>query len=134
MLITGNEYAIRIKEARNSLDMTQKSFATPLNLKWDNIKDLETGRKNLTPELARKIEEIYSINLRWLITGQGSMFLLSEENANAEEELLKTLNADPLKLSSAKLLSELDDDKTRKVYEYLRDQKQLEDLQREKGA
>jgi transcriptional regulator with XRE-family HTH domain len=44
------------------------------------------------------------------------------------------IKSDPIKLASAMLLSEMDDDKARKVYDYLRDQKLIRDYQKEKGA
>jgi hypothetical protein len=48
--------------------------------------------------------------------------------------LLRALKNDPLKMSSAIMLSQMDEDKTRKVYEYLADQKRLEDTMKDKGV
>ena len=67
----------RLKTARKTLGLTQAEFGEPLDFKWFKIKDLEAGKLNLKPEIAQNIENEYSINLRWLLTGEGEMFLHS---------------------------------------------------------
>lgn len=61
--------------------MTQTAFAEPLGFKYFKIKDMEADKLKVTPEIAEAIEEKYSINLRWLLTGKGQMFeVLTFEN------------------------------------------------------
>lgn len=73
----------RLKKVRDFLGLTQSGFAEIFGLKWTKIKDIETETHKLTPELAEKIEQNYSINGWWLLTGKGEMFLT--ENSNNEQ-------------------------------------------------
>lgn len=57
------------------LSLTQEEFAKPLNLAWFQVKDMESGRKRLTPQLFELLEQKYAINMRWLISGNEPMML-----------------------------------------------------------
>lgn len=50
-------------------------------MEWYALRDIESGKKKLTPEIALDIEKKYSISFRWLLTGDGEMF----QNSNEEE-------------------------------------------------
>jgi DNA-binding XRE family transcriptional regulator len=65
----------KLKRARNQLNLTQAALAEPLGMPWDSIRDIETGRKKLSTDLAVLIEKVHGINLRWLLTGEGDMFI-----------------------------------------------------------
>lgn len=56
------------------MNLTQEEFGSPLGLSWFNVRDLESGKKKVTPQLAEELEKNYSINMRWLLTGDGEMF------------------------------------------------------------
>jgi len=77
-----NEYGSKLRQAREALGMIQRVFGGPLGLNEANIKDIETGRKKLTPELATQIEEAHGINMRWLLTGKGEMFLVEKNGVD----------------------------------------------------
>ena len=66
-------YGERMKHIRTKLGLKQKEFAERLGLQWHKIKNIETQTHKLTPEIAEKIEQIYSISGWWLLTGKGSM-------------------------------------------------------------
>jgi transcriptional regulator with XRE-family HTH domain len=72
----------RLKEVRAQLGDTQKEFSIKLNLQPTKIKDIETGRHKLSNEIACLINDIFDINLTWLLTGKGSM-LLNEDKVTA---------------------------------------------------
>ncbi len=97
-MLSKNSFGYRLKTAREALKITQAVFAQPLDLTWTNVKDIEIGRKKLTPELAQKIELVHKIDFRWLLTGEGSMFL------NRTEEARSTSNIEPLCKGAAELL------------------------------
>ena len=70
-----NNLIERLKKIRRLLNLTQKEFAQKLGVKWFRVRDIELGKQNITIELATKLEEIFSVNIRWLLTGKGEMFL-----------------------------------------------------------
>jgi DNA-binding XRE family transcriptional regulator len=71
-----NKTAARLKQARESLGLTQEEFAHSIGLdKWFAVRDMESGKKIVTPEIAQEIERIHFINLRWLLTGREEMYL-----------------------------------------------------------
>lgn len=71
-----NETAIRLKQTREALGLTQEEFAHSIGLeKWFAVRDMESGKKIITPEIAQEIERIHFINLRWLLTGREEMYL-----------------------------------------------------------
>jgi DNA-binding XRE family transcriptional regulator len=117
----------RLKQVRNQLNMTQAEFAEPLGERWDSIRDIEIGKKKLSADTAVLIEKVHNINLRWLLTGQGEMFLAKKDETASREE-------NPLKNASMKLLDDMNDEQIQKAYDYLRDQKQLGEFLKEKGA
>jgi transcriptional regulator with XRE-family HTH domain len=65
----------RVKKVRESLELTQTQFGEGLGFKWDKVKNIEIGRQKLTAEIALKIQEVYSVDYNWLMTGEGDMFL-----------------------------------------------------------
>lgn len=71
----------RLKKARDYLGFTQSELAEPLGYKWSKVKDMESEKLKLTPEIADIMEQKYSISGWWLLTGKGEM-LLSDTPAN----------------------------------------------------
>ena len=67
------DISYRLKEARDALGMTQDKFGSDIGLKWFSIRDMESGKKAITVDIAQKIERIHCIDLRWLLTGEGAM-------------------------------------------------------------
>ena len=68
-----NESAQRLKSVREYYKLTQSDFGDKIGLSWFQVRDLESGKKKLTPELAYEIERKYSVDFRWLLTGEGSI-------------------------------------------------------------
>ncbi|MDN5070448.1 helix-turn-helix transcriptional regulator [Aliarcobacter butzleri] len=62
---------IRLKEIREDNKLTQKEFAECINLKQEKIRDIENSKAKVTVEIAIAIEDKFSINLRWLLSGRG---------------------------------------------------------------
>ena len=63
----------RLKKARESLGLTQQELGEKLGFEWHKIKNIETEKHKLTPEIAENIEQYYSISGWWLLTGKGEM-------------------------------------------------------------
>ena len=74
-----DEFNERIRQIRERLDVTQEEFGRPLGLDWFSVRDLESGKKRVTPALIVNIEINHSINSHWMLTGEGNMFLKEGE-------------------------------------------------------
>jgi len=107
----------RIKEIRELMKMTQAEFGEKLGFNWSKIKDLESGKLNTTAEIALLIEKIYSVNLRWLLTGEGEMFCSSDSPLASElpDKIKKIVQELPLK-------------RQKRIFEYIEDQRDLSKL------
>jgi phage repressor protein C with HTH and peptisase S24 domain len=65
----------RLKEIRKKLNLTQSEIGDKLGIPWSRIKDMESGKQKVSPELAELIEDKFSINGWWLLTGKGEMLI-----------------------------------------------------------
>lgn len=63
----------RVKKIREQLNITQAEFGKPLDFKWYKIKDIEAGKIKVSPAIATKVADIYSVRFEWLLTGEGPM-------------------------------------------------------------
>ncbi|MEW5821131.1 MAG: helix-turn-helix transcriptional regulator [Cyanobacteriota bacterium] len=61
----------RLKEVREATGLTQEEFATNLEIKSHKVKDIENRKIKLPIDLALKIEQKFSFNFKWLLTGIG---------------------------------------------------------------
>lgn len=61
----------RFKEIRTERRFSVTQFAKILGLTQPKVSDIEAGRQRVTPEIAKKIEDIFYINIRWLLFGEG---------------------------------------------------------------
>jgi transcriptional regulator with XRE-family HTH domain len=65
----------RLKEARSSLKLSQKQFASGIHLKSSGyIGDIEIYRHEVNERIIELISSVYGINKIWLKTGKGKMF------------------------------------------------------------
>ena len=65
----------RIKQLRQALGMTQQEFADHLHIKRGAVANYEVGRNELIDAVIGLICREFSVNERWLRTGEGEMFL-----------------------------------------------------------
>lgn len=73
---------LRFKSIRKSLDMTQKAMANSLGLAHTAIGRYESGETEISLILALAMEHVHMVNHRWLIGGEGPVWL-SPEKAKA---------------------------------------------------
>ncbi len=98
----------RIKEIKSALRMTSGEIAEKLNIPVRTIGSYERGEAQPGTKFLTAIIDVFNINVNWLLTGEGSMFLettdikdlstinsikdifkLSDEEVNGLFELLK---------------------------------------------
>lgn len=75
--MTQNE---RVKEARKSLNLTMEKFGERLGVGKTAISGIETGRRNLTDQMAKAICREFHVDYIWLTTGEGEMFVETDDN------------------------------------------------------
>lgn len=85
----------RIKQLRESLNMTQEEFAANLSMSGRSVQRWEAGLQSIQETSLRMIELIFNVNPEWLRDGKGEMFT-SELIPEAEKlvDWLKSLTKD----------------------------------------
>ncbi len=87
----------RLELLVNALGIRRSEFAKRINVTQGNVSDWINDKKPSKPSstaLAR-ISEEYNVNLNWLITGKGDMFLLTEDGSlvtNGRKEKLEEMS------------------------------------------
>lgn len=71
--------------------MTQAEFAKPLEIPCTAISKYETGQINPSAEVLSKIGKIYKVNLNWLLTGDGDIFLSQNSIPKEIIQLIETI-------------------------------------------
>lgn len=94
----------RVREIRNTLNLTLEKFGYKLGVKKSAISDIESGRNSLTDQMARSICREYNVNYDYLMYGEGEMF----------SDLPQTV------LDELCMQYDCDDDDRSMIYEYLK--------------
>lgn len=69
-----------IKDVRNSLGLTLEKFGEKLGVTKTAISRLEKGERSLTEQMAKSICREFSVDYMWLTTGEGEMFVESDDD------------------------------------------------------
>jgi transcriptional regulator with XRE-family HTH domain len=73
----------RLKELRIKLGLNQKEFANQLEVNQTTISQYENNEekaKNITAKSLEKLRVNFDVNIDWLFSGRGQMFLNSKKN------------------------------------------------------
>lgn len=70
----------RIKDVRNSLGLTLEKFGEKLGVTKTAISRLEKGERSLTEQMTKFICREFSVDYMWLTTGEGEMFVESDDD------------------------------------------------------
>jgi transcriptional regulator with XRE-family HTH domain len=73
-----NKSSLRLKKIRLRINLTQKELGDKLGVPWYLIKNIETEKTKLSIEIAEGLYKNLGININWILSGQGSMFLDTE--------------------------------------------------------
>jgi len=74
----------RIKQIRETLELSQRNFSMILSLSHSYIAGIESGALKVNARLIKLIVSEFGINETWLVTGEGEMF-----NQNPDEKFTK---------------------------------------------
>lgn len=103
----------RFKELRKALGLTQSEFGKILGLSTSGVSEIEAGRRKVTEQhlimLSNYKKKI--INIEWLRTGDGEMFVKMDREAELMTWAGSVLGSvdDSFKKRFVKMLSELND-------------------------
>lgn len=75
--MTQNE---RVKEIRNSVGLTLEKFGERLGVTKTAISNIEKGNRNLTEQMTKSICREFGVDYIWLTTGDGEMFVESDDD------------------------------------------------------
>ena len=70
----------RIKDVRNLLGLTLEKFGEKLGVTKTAISRLEKGERSLTEQMTKSICREFSVDYMWLTTGEGEMFVESDDD------------------------------------------------------
>ena len=70
----------RIREVRNTLGLTLEKFGDRLGVTKVAISNIEKGNRNLTEQMTKSICREFSVDYMWLTTGEGEMFIDSDDD------------------------------------------------------
>ena len=65
----------RLKKIREKLNLNQKEFAKKLGTSSTTITMIENGQRDPSRQLLIKLAEVYKIDITWILTGMGKVFI-----------------------------------------------------------
>ena len=83
--------AERLRKLRNTLGLTQEQFAKELGVSFATVNRYEKGKRAPDAEFFQVLVDRYKVNLNWLFTGKGPMFLVDSAK-QADSELFEILS------------------------------------------
>lgn len=96
----------RVKQIRQTLDIKQKDMAKILLIRQSSLSDIENGRVNVTERVMSALCKEFGVNINWLKTGEGDIFL--ENNTFSLDEFAKQKGATALELEIMKIYFSID--------------------------
>ena len=70
----------RVKELRKTLSLTLEKFGQRIGVGKTTISDIENGRRSLSEHMTKSICREFSVDYMWLTTGEGEMFVESDDD------------------------------------------------------
>lgn len=71
----------RLKQIRISLNLSQIDMAKRIDVELNTYRGYEYKTKNLPDFILKKLAVVFNVNLNWLYTGQGEMFVSHSSNS-----------------------------------------------------
>ena len=108
----GGDFVIgnRIKEIRSKYKLSQTEFGKKLGVSRDVIGNLECERVELKNPMSKLICKTFNIREEWLLTGEGEMTLIPDEDIELDKIFSDITSGDSDKIKEIVLkLSKLDE-------------------------
>lgn len=78
----------RIREVRKALNLTLEKFGEQIGVGKSTISDLENGRRSLSEHMTKSICREFHVDYIWLTSGEGEMFVESDDDFYARIDQL----------------------------------------------
>lgn len=117
----------RIREVRKALNLTLEKFGGKLGVGKTAISKLEKDENNLTEQMTKAICREFHVDYIWLTTGEGEMFLDSDDDFNEQIDQIMASETDSRKNLFKFMLTLSEDDVEamqrlmRKAFEFYKD-------------
>ena len=105
--MTENE---RVKEVRKTLNLTLEKFGARLGVTKQTVSRIENGVNNVTEQMTKAICREFNVDYAWLTTGEGEMFVDSDEDFLARIDAIMLGEDDARKNLFKALLDASDED------------------------
>jgi len=76
----------RLKIIRKVLKLKQMVFAASIGLTQGGYSDIERGKNNISGKIKLFLKNEHNINLNWLETGKGEMFMVNIDEGDFDPE------------------------------------------------
>lgn len=100
----------RVKQARKSLGLTMEKFGERLGVTKTAISLIESGKNNLTDANIKAICREFNVDYIWLTTGEGEMFVDSDDDFIEKIDRIMAGENDARKNMIKTLVNASDDD------------------------
>lgn len=104
--MTQNE---RVKELRKALGLTLERFGEKLGIQKSAVSKIERGENNLTEQMTKSICREFGVDYIWLTTGDGEMFVESDNDVMESIDRIMT-GENNFHKNLFKTFAQLDDD------------------------
>lgn len=100
----------RFFEVRKVLGFSQVDFAKKLSTTQGNLSNIESGRRDISIEIAMALNELFSISTSWLLMGKGEMIesVASSQDITAIKSNISDISATKMGRKSCLLCAEKD--------------------------
>lgn len=117
----------RLRLIRENIGITQTDLGKKLGIQFQHVSKYERGETVPTWENLIKLNDLYDININWLLTGKGKMFLSPitySPNSEGAKEFVRDMQSDS---QIEEIIEELRNDHDLKtlVYDYIKNYRQL---------
>ncbi len=114
MKINKKDVGKRLKYLREFvLEMSQAEFSDKLGIKRNSLSNYERGIREMNYELLMKLKNIFGVNINWLLTGEGKMFIQEKDKKEEKEKDYKKMIIEIIN-------NEMDENKVKALAEFLK--------------
>jgi transcriptional regulator with XRE-family HTH domain len=75
----------RLRTIRETLNLTQKSFAKSIFISTSYYANIESGQRQVFEKTIDSVCKVYNANKEWILTGKGEIFTTKPPNVRLQE-------------------------------------------------